>query len=84
MSHLILDPSTNVQKMAYKFLRGAAQKRTEYFVIEAGVDTEGTVKADLPPEILDIVQRMVSFGETSGPEQEEQVRRLRKFSISPR
>jgi hypothetical protein len=74
MCHLILDSSTNVQKTAYQFLQGAARKRTEHLVIEAGVDTEGTVKADLPVEILDILQRTISSGETAEPGQEGQVR----------
>lgn len=57
MSHLILDSSSEVQKVAYLFLQSAAKKRTEYFVIEAGVDAEAIVKADLPQQILDIIQR---------------------------
>jgi hypothetical protein len=74
MSHLILDSSINVQKMAYQFLQGAARKRTEHLVIEAGVDTEDTFKAELPFEILDILQRTVIPNETAGLEQEEQAR----------
>jgi E3 ubiquitin-protein ligase listerin len=74
MAHLILDSSTDFQKMAYQFLRGTAKKRTEHLVIEAGVDTEGTVKADLPAEILDILQRTISSGQTAVLEQEGQVR----------
>lgn len=46
--------------MAYQLLHGAAKKRTEHFVIEAGVDTDATFKADLPPELLNIVQRTVN------------------------
>ncbi|KAF9458921.1 hypothetical protein BDZ94DRAFT_1068633 [Collybia nuda] len=61
MSHLISDSSTEVQKVAYLFLQSAAKKRTEYFVIEAGVDTESIVKPQLPPQILDIIQRDVGF-----------------------
>ncbi|CAA7268465.1 unnamed protein product [Cyclocybe aegerita] len=62
MCHLIEDPSPKVQKMAYELLRTAARKRTEYFVIEAGVDTESVVKPTLPEELLEIVQREVNFG----------------------
>ena len=61
MSHLIEDPSTTVQKMAYQLLKAAAQKRTEYFVIEAGVDTDAVVHATLPPELLEIIQRDLNF-----------------------
>ena len=73
MSHLIEDPSTTVQKMAYQLLKAAAQKRTEYFVIEAGVDTEAVVHATLPPELLEIIQRDLNFnygqdGEDEGGE----------------
>jgi len=77
MSHLIEDPSTIVQKMAYQLLKAAAQKRTEYFVIEAGVDTEAVVHATLPPELLEIIQRDLHFnygsldGEDEGEEQTE-------------
>lgn len=73
MCHLIMDPSTEVQKMAYQLLRGAARKRTEYLVIEAGVDPEATIKADLPLELVDILQRNININE-DGFEQEEQVR----------
>ncbi|KAF8955512.1 hypothetical protein BDZ97DRAFT_1764791 [Flammula alnicola] len=62
MRHLIEDPSVPVQKMAYQLLKAAAQKRTEYFVIEAGVDTEAIVHATLPPELLDILRREMHFG----------------------
>ena len=74
MCHLILDSSTDVQKMAFQFLQQAARKRTEHLVIEAGVDTEGTFKADLPVELLDMLQRTISSGEAAVPEQEGQVR----------
>lgn len=69
MSHLILDTSTDVQKMAYFFLQKAAKKRTEYLVIEAGVDAEATVKADLPTEILDMLRRDV-VNQTSETDEE--------------
>ncbi|KAF9477335.1 hypothetical protein BDN70DRAFT_881303 [Pholiota conissans] len=62
MCHLIEDPSVPVQKMAYQLLKAAAQKRTEHFVIEAGVDTEAVVQATLPLELLEILQRDMSFG----------------------
>lgn len=68
MSHLVMDSSTDVQKMAYHFLEGAAKKRTEHFVIEAGVDAEATVKADLPSEILDILQRIIILDEEPKPQ----------------
>ncbi|KAF8970121.1 hypothetical protein BDZ97DRAFT_1792056 [Flammula alnicola] len=62
MCHLIEDPSVPVQKMAYQLLKAAAQKRTEHFVIEAGVDIEAVVHATLPPELLDILRREMQFG----------------------
>lgn len=79
MSHLILDSSTDVQKMAYQFLQGAARKRTEHLVIEAGVDTEDTFKAELPFEILGILQRTIIPSEEARLEQEEQVRIIEQF-----
>lgn len=81
MSHLILDPSVGVQSMAYQFLQGAAKKRTEHLVIEAGVDSEGTITADLPLEILDVIQRTKIPGEISRVEQKGQVGCLGEFSF---
>ena len=43
-------------------MQAAAKKRTEYFVIEAAVDTEGAVKAELPNELMMILQRGIRFG----------------------
>lgn len=60
--HLIQDPSPTVQKKAYRLLQAAAKKRTEYFVIEAAVDTEGVVQAELPIELMMILQREMQFG----------------------
>jgi len=62
MCHLIQDTSPTVQKKAYQLLQEAAKKRTEYFVIEAAVDTEGVVRAELPIELMAIVQRDMQFG----------------------
>lgn len=71
MCHLIDDPSYVVQKMAYQLLKAAARKRTEYFVIEAGVDTESVVQAVLPAELLDIILRQMDFGERGNGDEEE-------------
>jgi E3 ubiquitin-protein ligase listerin len=61
MSHLLFDPSTNVQKMAYELLREASHKRTEYLVIEAGVDTESIVKPLLPLELVSLLRRSLDI-----------------------
>ncbi|KDR72553.1 hypothetical protein GALMADRAFT_752797 [Galerina marginata CBS 339.88] len=71
MCHLIEDTSPVVQKMAYQLLKAAAKKRTEYFIIEAGVDTEATVQATLPPELLEIISRQIHFGDGGTLEDEE-------------
>ena len=63
MVHLIDDPSHKVQKMAYQLLKTAAKIRTEYFVIEAGVDTEGAVNPSLPPELVDVLVRETDIRE---------------------
>jgi hypothetical protein len=63
MCHLLMDSSSIVQQMAYRLLQDAAYKRTEYLVVEAGVDTEGLVKAELPIELLEIVQRSLDEGD---------------------
>lgn len=60
-----MDTSTDVQKRAYQFLENAVKKRTEYFVIEAGVDADTTVNATIPPEILDILQRIINLDEAN-------------------
>ncbi|KAJ3574319.1 hypothetical protein NP233_g1845 [Leucocoprinus birnbaumii] len=69
MCHLVTDHSLEVQKMGYGILRVAAKKRTEHLVIEAGVDTESSVDATIPSELMDIVQRHVNF---NGLEDEEE------------
>ncbi|KAG6818998.1 hypothetical protein H0H93_016518, partial [Arthromyces matolae] len=57
MCHLVMDSSVDVQQRAYHFLALAAKKRTEHLVIEAGVDSEGTVNIDLPENLLKMLQR---------------------------
>lgn len=49
--------------MGYHLLHNAARKRTEHYVIEAGVDTEDVVKPELPSELLAILQQSLSSGE---------------------
>jgi hypothetical protein len=58
-----MDSSVEVQKMAYQLLHQAAKKRTEYLVIEFAVDTEGTVEAQLPAELIDILQQTLNPGD---------------------
>jgi E3 ubiquitin-protein ligase listerin len=72
MCHLLTDSSVEVQKMAYQFLHEAAKKRTEYLVIELGVDTEDAAEAQLPVELIDILQQSLSVGD--GLEDNENVR----------
>ncbi|KAI0305195.1 hypothetical protein B0F90DRAFT_1702407 [Multifurca ochricompacta] len=61
MSHLLFDPSTSVQTMAYGMLREAAHKRTEHLVIEAGVDTESVVRSLLPLELVSLLQQTLDI-----------------------
>jgi E3 ubiquitin-protein ligase listerin len=42
--------------MAYKLLHEAAKKRTEHFVVETAVDTDDSVKARLPDELIEMMQ----------------------------
>lgn len=49
--------------MAYQLLRGAAAKRTETIVIEAGVDAEGSFKPELPLGLVDLLSRQVDIVE---------------------
>ncbi|EIW55564.1 ubiquitin-protein ligase RKR1 [Trametes versicolor FP-101664 SS1] len=61
MCHLVTDGSSSVQRMAYQLLHEAAKKYTETLVIEAAVDTEGAMTAELPMELLDILQRSLNL-----------------------
>ncbi|KAG2146336.1 hypothetical protein DEU56DRAFT_932250 [Suillus clintonianus] len=63
MCHLLTDPSYEVQRMGYTLLHKAARKRTEHFVIESAVDTEDTVSAELPAELLAILQLNLPLAE---------------------
>lgn len=47
--------------MAYQLLHEAAKKYTETLVIDAAVDTEGAMTAELPMELLDILQRSLNL-----------------------
>ncbi|KAI8986673.1 hypothetical protein BD414DRAFT_460911 [Trametes punicea] len=70
MCHLVTDGSINVQRMVYQLLHEAAKKYTEHFVIEAAVDVEGTMKIELPAELLDILQRNLNQEDADEYEQE--------------
>ncbi|KAG1741443.1 uncharacterized protein EDB91DRAFT_1130453 [Suillus paluster] len=63
MCHLLTDPSYEVQRMGYSLLHKAARKRTEHFVIESAVDAEDTVSAELPAELLAILQSSLTLAE---------------------
>ncbi|KAG1729725.1 hypothetical protein EDB19DRAFT_1641737 [Suillus lakei] len=63
MCHLLTDPSYEVQRMGYTLLHKAARKRTEHFVIESAVDTEDTISAELPAELLAILQSSLTSAE---------------------
>lgn len=66
--------------MAYGLLQEAAKKRTEYLVIEAGVDTENIIQGELPPELISILQR--SFNSEDDQDRSENVRsRHAKLSL---
>ncbi|KAK2461029.1 hypothetical protein APHAL10511_006970 [Amanita phalloides] len=73
MCHLLVDSSTQVQKMAYRLLSVAAKKRTEYLVIEAGVDVESTIKIDLPDELIAILRIDLGLGDPDSPWHEQSV-----------
>jgi hypothetical protein len=80
MCHLLTDSSVEVQKMAYQLLHEAAKKRTEYLVIELGVDTEDAVEAQLPVELIDILQQSLSLGDRL--EDNESVRSSKTLSVT--
>ncbi|KIY44620.1 hypothetical protein FISHEDRAFT_51052, partial [Fistulina hepatica ATCC 64428] len=69
MCHLVRDNSGVVQRMAYHFLQMTAKRRTEHLVIEAGVDTESVFKAELPMELMEMLQLQVTADEFEADEQ---------------
>jgi hypothetical protein len=71
MCHLLSDSTPKVQIMSYQFLQQAARRRTEYLVVESGVDTESAVKVELPLELIALLQRDSELENDS--EQDEQV-----------
>ena len=58
MCHLLLDPSPAIKKMSYSLLHQAAKPRTEYLIIEAGVDSSSETKLELPSELLSVVEHV--------------------------
>ncbi|PBK68595.1 hypothetical protein ARMSODRAFT_958257 [Armillaria solidipes] len=68
MCHLVMDTGTEVQKKAYILLQQAAYKRTQHLVVEAAVDAENTFKAELPPELLSILQQTINFDDAEPSE----------------
>lgn len=73
MCHLVMDTGTEVQKKAYMLLQQAAYKRTQHLVVEAAVDTENTFKAELPPELLSILQQTINFDDAEPLEHTDNV-----------
>ncbi|KAH7921570.1 hypothetical protein BV22DRAFT_1096259 [Leucogyrophana mollusca] len=63
MCHLLYDQSSVVLRMSYQLLSEAARKRTEHYVIEAAVDTEDSVQAELPMELVTILQQSMNMGD---------------------
>ncbi len=63
-----MDTGTEVQKKAYILLQQAAYKRTQHLVVEAAVDAENTFKAELPPELLSILQQTINFDDAESLE----------------
>ncbi|KAJ4467014.1 hypothetical protein J3R30DRAFT_3579883 [Lentinula aciculospora] len=53
--------SIHHDQLAYQILHKAAKKRTEHFVLEAGVDLEGKVEAQLPKELVVLLQRSLNM-----------------------
>lgn len=49
--------------MAYTMLREAAAKRTEHIVVEAAVETETEFKAELPLELIELLQQSLQHAE---------------------
>ncbi|KAH7909880.1 hypothetical protein BJ138DRAFT_1154228 [Hygrophoropsis aurantiaca] len=63
MCHLLSDSSDAVLRMSYQLLSEAARKRTEYYIIESAVDAEDTIQAELPSELVIILQQSLILGD---------------------
>ncbi|GBE89079.1 hypothetical protein SCP_1500820 [Sparassis crispa] len=59
--HIITDASIDVQRMGHRLLHEAARKYTEHLVIEAAVDSETTLRPELPLELVHILQRNLNY-----------------------
>ncbi|KAJ3992694.1 hypothetical protein F5050DRAFT_1579091 [Lentinula boryana] len=60
-SLLSLSSPIHHAQLAFQILHKAAKKFTEHFVLEAGVDTEGKLEAQLPRELMVLLQQSVNL-----------------------
>ncbi|KIK58369.1 hypothetical protein GYMLUDRAFT_45278 [Collybiopsis luxurians FD-317 M1] len=60
-SSATISPLVQHHQLAYQILQKAALKRTEHFVMEAGLDTEGIFKAKLPDELMVLLSRTINL-----------------------
>ncbi|KAJ3719553.1 hypothetical protein DFJ43DRAFT_1005337 [Lentinula guzmanii] len=60
-SLLCLSSPIHHAQLAFQILHKAAKKCTEHFVLEAGVDTEGKLEAQLPRELMVLLQQSVNL-----------------------
>ncbi|KAJ8507641.1 hypothetical protein ONZ45_g9999 [Pleurotus djamor] len=59
--HLLDDDSYEVQKLAYGLTQKASRKRTEFLVIEAGVNADADLKVELPDELMFILRQELAY-----------------------
>ncbi|KAJ3784444.1 hypothetical protein GGU10DRAFT_357775 [Lentinula aff. detonsa] len=60
-SLLSLSSPIHHAQLAFQILHKATKKYTEHFVLEAGVDTEGKLEAQLPKELMVLLQQSVNL-----------------------
>ncbi|KAJ3986996.1 hypothetical protein F5890DRAFT_1406039 [Lentinula detonsa] len=61
LSDELMDHQTFYKASPFQILHKAAKKCTEHFVLEAGVDTEGKLEAQLPKELMVLLQQSLNL-----------------------
>jgi len=56
LCNILASPVLEVQKTAYHLLQQAVKKRTEYYNIEAEVETENPIDFELPSELIELLK----------------------------
>ena len=83
MCHLLQDSDTNVQLTSYPVIKEAAKKQTEHLVLEAAVDTESSMKFEIPAELFQMLQDAVDLDVELEEDEEGNLRKPGVSNLSP-